>query len=294
MDKTIENRAKDKSFYGTRSLQLGGELYELDRPWLMGILNLNPDSFYDGGRYDQLDAAVARTEQMLQEGADLIDLGPTSSRPGSNLSEAAAEWALLEPFLSTLTQRFPRALFSVDTYHSSVAERSIAAGAHMINDISGGRLDPRMAEVIGALKVPYVLTHMQGTPQNMQDSPSYDDPIKEVAYFFSQQIDHFNRYGAVNLILDVGFGFGKSDAHNYKLLNHLGYFKQIFDLPLLAGLSRKSMICRPTGRPPQEALHGSSAGHTAALLQGADFLRVHDVEPARQATAVARMIQKHY
>lgn len=293
MDKTIENRAKDKSFYGTRSLQLGGELYELDRPWLMGILNINPDSFYDGGRYTQLDEAVARADTLLKEGADLIDLGPTSSRPGSPLSEAEAEWALLEPFLKTLTTQFPRALFSVDTYHSSVAEKSIAAGAHLINDISGGRLDPRMAEVIGALKVPYVLTHMQGTPQTMQEKPGYQDPVKEVAYFFSEQIDRFNRYGAINLILDVGFGFGKSDAHNYKLLNHLGYFKQIFDLPMLAGLSRKAMICRPTGQPPEEALPGSIAGHTAALLQGADFLRAHDVEPARQAIAVAGMIQNN-
>lgn len=293
MDKTIENRAKDKSFYGKRSLTMGGKLYHLDHPWIMGILNIGPDSFYDGGKYTHIEAAVKQCHKLLEEGAEIIDLGPTSSRPGSPLSEAEAEWKHLQPFLEELKTSFPEALFSVDSYHSSVARKSIEEGAHMINDISGGTLDPDMAAVIGDLKVPYVLTHMRGTPATMQQHTDYENPVKEVGYFFSKQIDHFNNYGAVNLILDVGFGFGKKLSDNYMLLNHLGYFKQIFDLPMLAGLSRKSMIYKGLESSPEEALHGTTAGNTLALRQGADFLRVHDPHPACHARQIATLAEKY-
>lgn len=275
--------SENKAFYGNRSFNLRGELRPMEHPWVMGILNLNPDSFYDGGRYAGIEAALSQTEKMLQEGADLIDLGPASSKPGSPMIGAEEEWERLTPYLKALREAFPQAAWSVDTYNAATAARAIEAGAHMINDISGGTHDPDMARVIGEAKVPFVLMHMQGQPQHMQENPQYQNVTKEVAYFFSKQIDHFNAYGAVNLILDPGFGFGKSLAHNYQLLQNLDLFKSVFNLPLLVGLSRKSMVQKVIDASAQDALNGSTVLHTLALQKGADILRVHDVRAAWEA-----------
>lgn len=258
----------------------------------MGILNINADSFYDGGQYDNVEAALAHCGEMLEEGAQLIDIGAASSKPGSALIEADAEWKILEPVLSALKDAYPAAHFSIDTYHSQVAEKSIMAGAQMINDISGGRFDERMAEVIGDLKVPYVIMHMQGTPATMQDNPHYENITREVAYFFSEQIEKFNACGATNLLLDPGFGFGKNLDHNYELFNNLGLFKKIFNLPVMVGVSRKSMINQVLKTSPDRALNGSSALHTLALEQGADILRVHDVGKAAEVCAITTYSQK--
>lgn len=274
---------ENKAFYGKRSLKMGGKLYLMDHPWVMGILNVGPDSFYDGGQYQQVAQAVDRTAQMLNEGAHLIDIGAVSTKPGSALIDPAEEWSRLKEIVPELIRQFPEAHFSIDTYNSETAEKAFNAGVHLINDVSGGTIDKHMAPVVGALCAPYVMMHIQGQPENMQNNPQYENPTGEVAKFFSRQIDFFNRYGAVNLILDPGFGFGKSLEHNYEILQRLSIFKTVFNLPVLVGFSRKSMINKVLGSKADEALNGTTVLNTIGLLKGVDILRVHDVKPALEA-----------
>lgn len=287
MNSTSENN----SFYTNFTLKLKGDLVTFNQVQVLGILNVNPSSFYDGGRYTQIDKALLRCEQMLAEGANFIDVGAVSTKPGSALIAHKEEWQRLEPFLSALLNAFPKAYFSVDTYNARVAEKAIEKGAHLINDISGGSLDPLMPKVIGQLKVPYILMHLKGRPETMQEQAHYENVLKEVAQYFSHKLDEFYAAGAHDIILDVGFGFGKTSAQNFTLLKELAYFKSLFNQPVLAGLSRKSMIYKNLALSPNDALNGTTALNTIALLNGADLLRVHDVKPAIEAIKLVTLTQ---
>lgn len=245
----------------------------------MGILNVTPDSFFDGGRYTSSNDQVAHVERMLDEGATLIDIGAASSRPGSELLSPAGEWARLEPVLRELVRAFPQTWFSVDTYHAETAGKAVQEGVALINDISGGQMDTAMFETVAAHRAPYILMHMQGTPQSMQHDPTYGDVVQEVIYSLAERVQQLHQLGVHDVILDPGFGFGKTVEHNYALLRHLPAFAA-FELPLMVGVSRKSMINRVLGTTPERALNGTTVLHTLALQQGADILRVHDVREA--------------
>lgn len=284
--------AKDKAFYQKGSLNLGGQIYSLEQPLIMGILNLNPDSFYDGGKYLEVDAALAQARKMIAEGADIIDLGPASSKPGSALIQPDKEWEILQLVLRSLKAEFPHIPLSVDTYNASTAEKSVAAGASLINDISGGCLDAKMLPFIGESQTAYIMMHMQGNPQTMQLAPQYENVVKDVARFFSEQLEKLAAYGAADVILDLGFGFGKTLEHNYRLFNHINYFKTLFQLPLLVGISRKSMLYKVTGTNAQAALNATTAMHSIALQNGASILRVHDVCEAVEVRKIITFSQK--
>ncbi len=271
-----------------RTIRCRERLLDLSRPVVMGILNVTPDSFFDGGEYQSVDAALRQTASMLETGATIIDIGGMSSRPGSVTVPVQEEMDRVLPVIEAIRAGFPDALLSIDTIHGGVAEAAVAAGAHIINDISAGRMDPDMFPTLARLDVPYILMHMQGTPADMQLAPLYDNAVEEVLDFFTARIKILRVLGVTDLILDVGFGFGKTVAHNYQLLKHLSDFT-IFGLPVLAGLSRKSMINRVLGTRPEEALNGTSVLHLVALQQGASILRVHDV---REAMEVIRLWEK--
>jgi len=259
----------------------------------MGILNINPDSFYDGGQFTSVDDALKQARKMVEEGVDIIDLGPASSKPGSKLIEPDEEWKIVEPVLKALVSEFPELAISLDTYNSATAEKAIKNGVVLINDISGGLIDPQMIPLIGESQTAYVLMHMQGLPENMQKSPQYNNVVKEVAHFFSAQLESLAKVGASDIILDPGFGFGKSEAHNYQLFQHIGYFKRIFELPVLVGISRKSMLYKALGTSAAEALNATTVMHTLALQQGADILRVHDVKEAAEVRKILNLNENY-
>lgn len=284
--------AKDKAFYQKGSLNLGGQLYSMEEPLIMGILNLNPDSFYDGGRYLEVDKALAQAQKMIGEGADIIDLGPASSKPGSALISPEQEWKILQPVLRSLRAEFPNTPISIDTYNAATAEKSVVAGASLINDISGGGFDAKMLPFIGESQTAYVMMHMQGKPETMQLAPSYENVVNEVALFFSEQLEKLAAYGASDVILDLGFGFGKTLEHNYRLFNHIPYFKALFQLPILVGISRKSMLYKVIGTTAKAALNVSTAMHSIALQNGASILRVHDVREAVEVRKIITFNQK--
>jgi len=255
--------------------------FELPGPAIMAILNLTPDSFYAGSRIAGADMALAQTAGFLKAGAAIIDLGAYSSRPGAEHITEEDELKRLIPVLRRLVDAFPQALFSVDTFRARVAAEAVGAGAHIINDISAGSLDPEMFATVAALRVPYILMHMKGTPQTMQQNPEYDDVTAEVIAYFREKIADLRQAGVKDILIDPGFGFGKTVAHNYALLQHLDQLLPL-NLPLLVGLSRKSMITKVLGNTAAEALNGSTVLHTLALLKGASILRVHDVKEAAE------------
>jgi len=263
------------------SLNCKGRLRSLAEPLVMGILNVTPDSFYDGGRYASVDAALFQAASMLEEGAAVIDIGGMSSRPGAEILSPEAELHRVLPVIEAIVQRFPDAILSVDTIHSKTAKACVEAGAAMVNDISGGRLDDQLFQTVADLGVPYVLMHMKGVPGNMQGQAVYEDVVTEVLDFFIEGIGRLRALGVKDILLDPGFGFGKTAAHNFQLLNNLHVF-QITGCPLLAGISRKSMIWKTLKITPEEALNGTTALHIVALQQGARILRVHDVRPAME------------
>lgn len=271
-----------------RTLNCKGRLLTLDRPLVMGILNLTPDSFFEGSRVQNGGGLLARAEQMLAEGADILDIGGMSSRPGSDVISQEEELKRVLPAIEALHRHFPQAILSVDTVRASVARQAVEAGASLVNDISAGRLDEAMYETVAALRVPYVLMHMQGTPRTMQQDPHYDDVVVEILDFFIAEMEKLRALGVHDIILDPGFGFGKTLAHNYELLRGMQAF-QILEAPVLAGLSRKSMITRLLGVSPAEALNGTTALHLAALQNGARILRVHDV---KEAVEVVKIFQQ--
>jgi len=256
----------------------------------MGILNTTPDSFFDGGRYSGMKAIMARVEQMIVDGADIIDIGGASSRPGAVMVPEEEEWHRIKPVISELRKSNDGICISVDTFHSGIAARALDLGADMINDISGGTIDPAMPAVIGRSDIPIVVMHMQGKPDKMQADPQYDNVVADIRAFFMQQIEIFNSAGATKLILDPGFGFGKTVEHNFILLNELQSFASL-GYPILAGLSRKSMINKVLNTKPEDALNGSSVLNTVALLHGANILRVHDVRAAVEAVKLIEKLQ---
>jgi dihydropteroate synthase len=275
--------AASESSSGFR-LDCAGTVLDLKTPVVMGILNITPDSFYDGGKYQTQATQLRQTEKMISEGASIIDIGAVSTRPGSVEVDEKEEIKRLMPALKTLKTYFPKTIFSVDTYRSKVAKAAIDHGAGMINDIFGGRFDEKMMKVVAKADIPYIMMHMQGVPSDMQINPHYKDVLKEVHEFFRQQVEKVpKKYRQV--IIDPGFGFGKSVAHNYRLLSSLDSFK-VFGFPLMAGMSRKSMINRVLHIHPSEAKNGTTVLNTIALLKGADILRVHDVKEAMETIAL--------
>ena len=267
-----------------------GKLTDLTTPKIMGILNLTPDSFYDGGLYNNTDRALAQTEKMLLEGATFIDIGGASSKPGAVEISTDEELARVLPVIEEIHKTFPETIISIDTYRSDVAKLAVAAGAAMVNDISGGKLDAKMLKTVGALGVPYIAMHMQGTPQNMQEKPSYDNIMTEIRSFFAAKIDAAHKAGIHDVIIDPGFGFGKTLEHNYSLLKNLSSIK-MNGIPLLIGVSRKSMIYKLLQAEVTEALNGTTVLNTVALQQGAQILRVHDVKEAHQAVQLIEKLK---
>ncbi len=257
----------------------------------MGILNITADSFYDGGHYQETVSAIRHCEKMLEAGAEIIDVGAVSSRPGADLLTTNEELTRLKKVLPELTKRFPDAVFSVDTFRSDVANFAADSGAHMINDISGGCFDEQMLHTTAKHKLAYVLMHMKGRPDNMQLNPTYNNVCSEIKSFFKQQSKKFLEAGnsADALVLDPGFGFGKTLEHNYQILNCLKNFTQD-GFPVLAAVSRKSMINKLLNLKPEQALNGTSVLHTIALLHGASLLRVHDVKEAKEVAAIVKML----
>ncbi|OAQ40686.1 dihydropteroate synthase [Pedobacter psychrophilus] len=283
--------AKDTFFKINTTLNAGGKLLDLTSPIVMGVLNITPDSFFEGSRTQTEKAIILQAEKMLSEGADILDLGAYSSRPDADdISEEEEEGRLLLA-LNAIVRKFPDAIISVDTFRASIAEKAIENGAHIINDISGGNLDNKMFETVGKLKVPYILMHMKGTPQTMKNLNQYDDMLQEICYYFSEKIAALKKAGVKDIILDPGFGFAKNIEQNFELLNKLSDFK-IFELPILAGLSRKSMVWKTLKIKPEEALNGSSILNTIAILNGANILRVHDVKEAREVISLLNHLKQ--
>jgi dihydropteroate synthase len=266
-----------------------GTLLDLNSPKVMGILNITPDSFYDGGMYKDEISILNQTEKMLVDGATFIDVGAYSSRPGAAEVSEEEELKRIVPVIELLIKKFPDIIISVDTFRSKVAKETISLGAAIINDISGGNLDSKMYETIAKLKVPYILMHMAGTPKTMQNNPNYEDVTKDLIYFFSEKIDQLHRLNISDIIIDVGFGFGKTIEHNFQLLRNMSLFQHL-DKPILVGLSRKSMLYKTLDITAQEALNATTSANTIALLNGANILRVHDVKEAVEAVTLVNQL----
>ena len=262
-------------------LNCRGRLLDLSSPVIMGILNITPDSFYVSSRLKSHNNVLQCAEQMLKDGATILDIGGVSSRPNANYVPVNDELQRVIPVIQLLVNHFPEAFISVDTYSSEVAEQAIQAGAHIINDISASSIDEQLLDVVALEGVPYILMHMQGTPQNMQRNPKYHNVVADIMDFFIKKIACLKNKGIQNVILDVGFGFGKTIKHNYQLLNNLHVY-QTFELPMMVGLSRKSMIWKVLETTPQGALNGTTALNMVALQQGVKLLRVHDVKAAAE------------
>ena len=255
----------------------------------MGILNITPDSFYDGGKYKNELEILTQTEKMLYEGATFIDVGAYSSRPGAAHISEKEELSRILPVIDLLVKNFPEIILSVDTFRSEIAQKTIENGAAIINDISGGKMDENMFQTVADLQVPYILMHMLGTPQNMQQNPVYEDVTIDIITFFSKQIYKLHQLKVKDIIIDVGFGFGKTKKDNYELLSNLSLFKQL-DVPILAGISRKSMLYKPLEITAKEALNATTVANTITLLNGASILRVHDVKEAVEAIKIVNQI----
>ena len=282
---------KGTSFSEKAMLDCRGKKLDLSTPAVMGILNITPDSFYDGGKYKSEKDLLIQTENMLEEGAAVIDIGAVSTRPGAPDVPPETEHNRLTAVLNLLIRRFPEAIFSVDTYRSEIARWAVERGAGIINDISGGTFDSRMLETIAGLKVPYIIMHIQGVPGNMQQNPVYENVVHEVDAFFMEQAEKLRTLNFEKIILDPGFGFGKNLEHNFSLLKNLAVFKKS-GYPVMAGISRKSMINKLLKTTPETALNGTTAANTIALLNGANILRVHDVKEAMQCIKVVQKLKE--
>ncbi len=273
---------KGTLFSKNQKLKCGDKLLDLSMPRVIGILNITPDSFYDGGRFTNIPEGLKHVEKMIAEGAAIIDVGAASTRPGAALVPEEVELDRLLPFVKAIRKEFPGIIISVDTYRSKVASKVIDEGVDMINDISGGLFDDKMFGVLSQTGAAYILMHIKGTPGNMQHNPSYEDVVKEILLFFVSQVKLLRKMGVENIILDPGFGFGKSVGHNYEILQKLDSFFAL-GLPVAVGVSRKSMINKVLGTIPSEALNGTTVVNTIAILMGAHILRVHDVKEAVEA-----------
>lgn len=258
-----------------------GNLIDLTQPKVMGILNVTPDSFFDGGQHSHADAVLSQVDKMLREGATFIDVGGYSSRPNAAHVSVAEELDRVVPIVELLVNHFPEILISVDTFRADVAKACVRAGAAMINDISAGSLDETMLATVAKLRVPYCMMHMKGTPQTMQQQTDYQNLLKDILFYFSQKLSAARALGMVDLIVDPGFGFSKTREQNFELLRDMGLLQSL-NVPILVGMSRKSMIYKTLDLSPNEALNGTTALHMAALERGANIVRVHDVAPAME------------
>lgn len=277
----------------SKYINVNGSLLDLSGPCVMGILNITPDSFYAGSRMQTEAEIAARAQQILDEGAGIIDIGAYSSRPNAENVSPREEMERLRMGLEILRKTHPGAVISVDTFRADVARMCVEEyGVAIINDIAAGEMDTDMFRTVAELNVPYIMMHMQGTPQNMQQHPHYDNLLKEVFLYFAQKVQQLRDLGMKDIILDPGFGFGKTVEHNYELLAHLEEFR-VFELPLLVGVSRKSMIYRLLGNTPQDALNGTTVLDTICLLKGADILRVHDVREAVETVKIVEAMRKN-
>lgn len=275
-----------------KSININGELLDFSTPLVMGILNVTPDSFYSGSRKQSEEEIVGRVRQILEEGGKIVDIGGQSTTPTSTLIPAKEELKRLEPTLRLIRKEFPNTILSIDTFYSEVARPAVEKyGVNIINDISGGQIDDNMFETVARLNVPYILMHMRGTPQTMQQHTRYDNFIQDILYYFSEKLSKLNLLGVNDIIIDPGFGFSKTTDQNYQLMAYLKYFN-IFDVPILVGISRKSMIYKLLECTPQESLNGTSALNTFALLSGANILRVHDVKEAVECVKIVEKISK--
>ncbi len=265
------------------SINCNGTLVSLEKPIVMGILNVTPDSFYDGGKHSDIEKIKQQISKILSEGAKIIDIGAYSSRPGAKHISEKEELSRLIPVLELINKDYPDTIISIDTFRANIAEISIRDyNVSIINDIASGDMDDAMFGVIAKYNVPYIIMHMQGNPQNMQQNPGYDNVVNEIIDYFVKKISELKLLGVHDIIIDPGFGFGKNLEHNYEILNKLEDFK-VLELPLLAGLSRKSMIYKFLDCTPKDALNGTSVLNTLAISKGASILRVHDVKEAVEA-----------
>ncbi len=274
------------------TINCGGKLLDLSEPIIMGILNVTPDSFYDGGQLENEQAILFQADKMMREGATILDIGGMSSRPGAELISVEEELKRVIPAVKLIAKNLPNAIISVDTVQSEVARQAIENGAHIINDISAGQIDEAMYETVADLQVPYILMHMQGQPKTMQLNPNYDDIVHDVLDFFVGEIEDLRDLGVKDIIIDPGFGFGKTIEHNYEMLRKMHTF-QMLGVPILAGLSRKSMIYKVLENSPKEALNGTTAVNIVALQQGAKILRVHDVKEAVECVTLFKHIRQN-
>lgn len=279
--------AKDSLFSQKKTLNLGGTLVSLDTPQVMGIINVTPDSFFARSRAQGEGAILRSAESQVKEGAFVLDVGGYSSRPGAGDVSLDEELSRAIPAIEAISREFPEVFLSIDTFRSEVAKQAVYAGAHMVNDISGGEQDVAMFDSVAELKVPYVLMHMKGTPKTMSDETQYNNLLTDIAFYFQERITKLRKLGVHDVIVDPGFGFAKTVEQNYHILQNLHYFNSL-DVPVLVGFSRKSMIWKALDVSPEEALNGTSVLNTIALLQGASFLRVHDVKEAKQTITLTK------
>jgi len=274
-----------QTFKSKKYINCKGKLLSLEKPTVMGILNITNDSFFDGGKYNSVNNALFQTEKMLNEGATFIDIGAQSTRPGADMIGQDAELKVAIPVIEKLVEKFPEIIISIDTFRAVVAEQAIEAGAAIINDVSGGQDDPQMFETVIKLKVPYILMHKQGDYKTMHHNPTYQNVVCDVMNYFIPKVEYLKLNGVADIILDLGFGFGKNLEHNYELLNKMDRFK-IFELPILVGVSRKKMIQNVLNVNAENALNGTTVANTIALMKGAKILRVHDVKEAVDAVKI--------
>jgi len=272
---------KDTFFYTKKASSARGKLIDWSNPIVMGIINATPDSFFDGGENDTVEKALNKADQLILAGADIIDVGGYSSRPDATDISIEEEISRIEPVIKAIRQKYPSILLSIDTFRSAVAQKAIDCGVDMVNDISGGVADPQMFDVVAEAQVPYCMMHMKGTPQNMIHQTNYTDLIQDILQFFITQISLARAKGVRDIIIDPGFGFAKTQAQNFELLKKISVFK-ILELPILIGISRKSMIYKTLKTGPDNALNGTSILHTIALQNGANIFRVHDVSEVKQ------------
>ena len=273
------------------TINCAGKLIDLSIPKIMGILNITPDSFYDGGRYNSDKKILDHVEKMIIDGAVFIDIGAYSSRPGGVDIDENEELKRIIPAIELVNKKFPEIIISIDTFRSKVAEACLNSGASIINDISASQLDEKMMETIAKYSVPYIIMHMKGNPQNMMDKTNYDDMLQEMIKYFSKKINQAISYKINDIIIDPGFGFAKNIKQNYDLLNHLDLLK-ILDKPIMVGISRKSMIYKSLNSTPEEALNGTTVLNTVALIKGASILRVHDVKEANECIKLIGSLNK--
>ena len=272
-----------------QTINCKGTLIDLAEPRVMGIINITPDSFYDGGATTTESQIIKQASKMIEQGATFLDVGGYSSRPGATDISQQQEINRVVPAIEAIIKQFPEALISIDTFRSNVAKQAVIAGACMVNDISAGKLDPKMFETIGALQIPYIMMHMRGTAQTMKSLTEYQNITKEVLFYFSERIAAARALNINDIIVDPGFGFAKNTDQNFELLNHLELFETL-ELPVLAGISRKSMVYKTLGISAKQALNGTTALHMVALQKGARILRVHDVKPAKECITLFKQL----